>query len=262
MRILICVEYNGFAFRGWQKQKQVISVQAKLEEAISFVANETIELFCAGRTDAGVHATNQFAHFDTNADRSLRAWTEGVSSLLPDSIVVKHAQIVPDSFHARFSAISRTYRYVIQNSKFKSAIFGSGLTSFYNHLNETDMHQACQALLGENDFTSFRAAHCQSKTPYRNVKHAVVSRSGDYVVIEIKANAFLYHMVRNIVGSLLLVGDGSRSVAWFTDLLQLKDRSAAAPTAKPNGLYLVDVSYPLEFAVKKTLKGPLFLSNQ
>ncbi|MEW9799089.1 tRNA pseudouridine(38-40) synthase TruA [Alteromonas sp. CYL-A6] len=258
-RIALGIEYDGAAHYGWQRQREVPSVQEYLETALSTVANMPIEVQCAGRTDAGVHATGQVVHFDCDNPRPERAWTLGVNANLPDSIAVTWCKAVSDDFHARFSATHRRYRYIIYNAKMRPAILHHGVTHVHRELDASRMHEAAQALLGEQDFTSFRAALCQSHTPFRNVTDVSVRRQGRYVILEIQANAFLHHMVRNIAGTLIEIGAGEQPVNWVADLLALKDRSQAAATAKPNGLYLVDVTYPDTFGLPEHPPGPLFL---
>ncbi len=259
MRIALGIEYDGAGYFGWQRQREVRSIQQDLEASLSIVANCSIELQCAGRTDAGVHATGQVVHFDAPVERKMAAWTLGVNANLPKQIAVRWAQPVSDDFHARFSATARRYRYVIYNSRFRPAILNQGLSFYHQPLDVELMEQAGQALLGEQDFTSFRAVQCQSRSPFRRVEHLRVSRYNDYVVVDIKANAFVHHMVRNIVGSLLKVGQQERPVEWIAELLALKDRAKAAATAKASGLYLVKVDYPKEFGLPKLPIGPLFL---
>lgn len=261
LKIALGIEYDGSHYYGWQRQNEVRSVQERLEKALSQVANEPISVFCAGRTDAGVHATGQVVHFETTAHRKDPAWTMGVNTHLPADIAVRWVKTVSDDFHARFSATARRYRYVIFNHRYRPAILSSGVTHFHYPLDAERMHQAAQCLLGENDFTSFRAVQCQSRTPWRNVMHVNVSRYGDYVVVDIKANAFVHHMVRNIVGSLLEIGCGNQDITWMAELLALKDRTKAAATAKANGLYLVSVDYPDHFELPKPAMGPLFLAD-
>lgn len=258
-RIALGIEYNGAAFYGWQRQKNVNSIQQELEKALKVIAQQDIEVFCAGRTDAGVHATNQVVHFDTTVKRPLKAWTMGVNTNLPDSIAVKWAKEVSDDFHARFSATARRYRYIVYNSPLRPGIFLEGISHYYLPLDANLMHLAAQNLPGEQDFTSFRASNCQSNSPCRNIMHAKVSRVGDYVMLDIKANAFLHHMVRNIMGSLIKVGEGEQGVAWIRQLLDAKDRTQAAATAKPNGLFLVEVEYPEKFGIPKCAPGPLYM---
>ncbi|MBW8182179.1 tRNA pseudouridine(38-40) synthase TruA [Shewanella nanhaiensis] len=259
MRVALGIEYDGSKYFGWQRQVEVDSVQAQLERALSKVANEPISVHCAGRTDTGVHATGQVIHFDTNAIRKESAWTLGVNVSLPDDIAVRWSKVVDEDFHARFSATARRYRYMIYNYQLRPGILRSGVSHYRTHLNENKMHEAAQHFVGEHDFTSFRALHCQSKTPNRNVHEVNVTRQGMYICVDIKANAFLHHMVRNIVGSLIEVGLGHQTHEWIPELLALKDRSKAAPTAKPNGLYMVDVTYPEHFQLPKLALGPLFM---
>jgi len=259
-KIALGVQYNGAAHYGWQRQREVPSVQAYLEAALSKVADHSVDVLCAGRTDAGVHATGQVIHFDTDAQRPDRAWTMGVNAHLPNSIAVTWCQPVEDEFHARFSATHRRYRYIIQNTPTRPAILHDGLTHEYRPLDAEKMHRAAQCLVGEHDFSSFRAALCQSRSPFRHVTHVDVIRRGCYVVVDIKANAFVHHMVRNIVGSLLEVGAGVQPLEWMAWVLAQRDRKVAAATAKPNGLYLVEVTYPEKFALPTHSLGPAFLS--
>ncbi|AHG76016.1 tRNA pseudouridine synthase A [Mannheimia varigena USDA-ARS-USMARC-1296] len=261
MKIALGIEYDGSRYFGWQKQETVESVQQKLEQALSVVANSPVEVFCAGRTDAGVHGTGQVVHFETEVNRPLQSWCFGTNAHLPDDIAVKWAVEVSEDFHARFSATARRYRYIIFNSKLRSAILPKGITHFHFPLDENKMHQAGQFLLGENDFSSFRAAKCQSHTPWRNIHHLNVSRQGNYVIVDIQANAFVHHMVRNIVGTLLEIGQGRQPVEWAKWVLEQRDREKAAPTAKAEGLYLVEVHYPERFGIPKTALGPLFLAD-
>lgn len=253
------IEYAGQCYFGWQRQQNVNSVQQCLEQALSFVANENIQVFCAGRTDSGVHATGQVVHFETDSQRPEKAWCFGTNANLPDDIAVTWCKQVEQDFHARFSATARRYRYIIYNHRLRPAILAYGVSHYHQPLSHQLMHQAGQFLLGENDFSTFRAAQCQSKTPWRNVHHLTVSRQGNYIIVDIQANAFVHHMVRNIVGSLLEVGYGHRPVEWIAEILAKKDRTLAAATAKAEGLYLVDVQYPERFALPKQPLGPLFL---
>jgi tRNA pseudouridine38-40 synthase len=261
MRIALGIEYNGAAYSGWQRQREVNSVQQELEHSLSIVADCPISVFCAGRTDAGVHGTGQVVHFDTDIERKMVAWTMGVNANLPSDIAVRWATEVPDTFHARFSATARRYRYIIYNHKLRPGILSSGVSHYHVDLDEEKMQRAGQFLLGENDFTSFRAAHCQSRSPWRNVTHLNVTRHGHYVIVDIKANAFVHHMVRNIVGSLMVVGREEQPEEWIDWLLKAKDRTLAGATAKAEGLYLVDVDYPEEFMLPDTPIGPLFLPD-
>ncbi len=261
IKFALGIEYDGHNYYGWQRQHEVASVQERLEKALSQVANEPIAVQCAGRTDSGVHATGQIVHFETHADRKDVAWTMGVNGNLPSDIAVRWVKRVDDEFHARFSATARRYRYVIYNHRYRPAILHYGVTHYHQPLDESRMHRAAQSLLGENDFTSFRAMSCQSSTPMRNVSHIKVTRKGSYVVVDIKANAFVHHMVRNIVGSLLEIGCGNQPENWMAELLAAKDRTLAAATAKAEGLYLVDVDYPEHFGLPVIPLGPLFLED-
>lgn len=260
-KIALGIEYDGSKYYGWQRQNEVRSVQEMLEKALSQVANEPINVLCAGRTDAGVHATGQVVHFETHAARKDAAWTLGANTNLPGDIAVRWVKHVADDFHARFSATARRYRYVIYNHRLRPAILQQGVTHYHLLLDADRMHRAAQSLLGENDFTSFRAVQCQSRTPWRNLSHISVTRLGAYIVVEIKANAFVHHMVRNIVGSLMEVGCGHQDESWIAELLAVKDRTKAAATAKAEGLYLVAVDYPARFALPQSPAGPLFLTD-
>ena len=260
-RIAAAVEYDGSAFCGWQRQRHSPSVQASVEAALSRVANESISVVCAGRTDTGVHGTNQIVHFDTAAKRHNRNWLLGGNANLPYGIRLHWVAEQTADFHARFSATARTYRYLISNQAQRSALFYHGLSWEKRPLNAPDMHRAIQHLIGEHDFSSFRAAGCQSNSPNRNIHRARVWRQADLVIVEITANAFLHHMVRNIVGALLCIGRRDRSKDWLKELLLLRDRTKAPPTAPPNGLYLVRVNYPDCFDVPLFVPGPQFIAE-
>lgn len=259
MKIALGIEYDGSQYSGWQRQPNQITVQGRVEDALSRIANETIQLHCAGRTDAGVHGTGQVVHFDTNADRDNAAWTFGVNSNLPKDIAVRWAMEIGDDFHARFSATARRYRYIICNQRIRPGILFHGVSHYYEHLDESLMHEAAQALVGEHDFTSFRATYCQANSPFRNIISIEVIRRNQYVIVDVKANAFLHHMVRNIVGSLIEVGTKEQEPAWMKTALLAKDRSAAGPTAKPHGLYMVEVDYPEQWGLPRPEIGPLFI---
>ncbi|WP_194757349.1 tRNA pseudouridine(38-40) synthase TruA [Aliidiomarina indica] len=261
MRIALGVEYDGSRYFGWQRQQEVPSVQEALEKALSQLAAEPIHVVCAGRTDAGVHATGQVVHFDTTAERVPQAWTLGGNSLLPSDIGIRWVHQVPDNFSARFSATARRYRYIIYNHALRPAILGAGVTHAHMPLNAECMHEAAQVLVGEHDFTSFRASHCQSHTPWRNLHHIHVKRMNEYIMVDIQANAFVHHMVRNIVGSLMVIGRGEQPVEWLAEILAAQDRTLAAATAKPHGLYLVDVLYPDELEIPRPRLGPLWLND-
>ena len=248
-RMALSVEYDGSQFYGWQTQLQGRTVQNEIEKALSQVADETVQVACAGRTDTGVHAIGQVIHFDTDAVRSERSWILGANANLPDDISIHWAKPVDTSFHARFTAVSRSYRYVILNRPFRSALYQNRCSWHYQPLNVEQMAMAAQYLVGEHDFTSFRALACQAKHARRNIESLQINRSGDFIIIDITANAFLHHMVRNIVGTLLVIGQEQQSPAWVAELLAAKDRSLAAATAPSQGLYLVSVRYPSEYEI-------------
>ena len=248
-RIALALEYDGGAYRGWQAQATAPSIQAEVERALSFVADCPIAVVSAGRTDAGVHATMQIVHFDAPVDRGTRGWVLGASAELPPDIAVLWAQYVPDDFHARYSALARSYRYLILNRQVRPALERSRVCWARKPLDAAVMHAAAQCLLGERDFSSFRAAECQSRTPMRRMERIDVQRVGDYLTVTVTANAFLHHMVRNIVGVLLAIGAGDRPVHWAQDVLMARDRRAGGITAPPQGLYLAAVRYPVELAL-------------
>lgn len=262
-RVALRVEYNGAAYHGWQAQPHLDceTVQEALERALARIANSPVRTHCAGRTDTGVHGHCQIVHFDDPVGRSAKAWVMGTNSALPDTVRVHWAQPVPDDFHARFSATSRRYRYIIANTAVRPALL-SGLVSWYRRPLDADlMMTAAQALLGEQDFSAFRAAQCQANSPVRQVFSVRVERHHDFVVLDIQANAFLYHMVRNIAGSLQMIGAGLRPVDWIQTLLDGRDRTVAADTASAAGLYLVDVAYPARFGLPLAPEGPALLSG-
>lgn len=260
-RIAMALEYQGSAYRGWQSQDKprVATVQDALETAISSVAAEPVSVICAGRTDAGVHASHQVVHFDAPRARSIKAWIAGTNALLPDDIAVRWAVPVNDDFHARFSATARRYRYIILNQLRRSAHLVGGVTHVDSLLDAALMHSEAQVLLGEQDFSAFRAASCQSLSPMRNIHHIHVQRHGRMVVIDIQGNAFLHHMVRNIAGVLIAVGSGQKPEGWTAEVLASRDRSQGGVTAKPHGLYLVDVNYPSQFGLPQLSPGPEFI---
>ena len=224
-------------------------MQQRVEEALSLVADETVEVVCAGRTDTGVHATGQVVHFDTHSERSRRGWLLGANSNLPDDINVTWAEPVSDEFHARFSAISRSYRYRILNRLQRSALHRNRAWWVYQPLDAQRMQAAAERLLGEHDFSAFRAAGCQASTAVRTINYISVSRQGDWLTLEVTANAFLQHMVRNIVGTLADIGLGEQPVEWVDDVLASRDRKAGGIAAPPHGLILVSIEYPDSFAI-------------
>ncbi|MGZ8236335.1 MAG: tRNA pseudouridine(38-40) synthase TruA [Methylobacter sp.] len=250
-RIVLGVEYDGSGFSGWQWQPHRHSVQQALEQALSKVANHSVTVMCAGRTDAGVHALEQVVHFDTEANRDLHAWLLGGNTNLPDEVRIIWVKEAVGDFHARYSAIARFYRYIILNRPVKSALLRRQATWCYAPLDAEKMHQAAQYLIGDHDFSSFRAQGCQSKSPCRIMYFIDVYREGDKVIMDISANAFLHHMVRNIAGVLIDVGTGKQPINWTQDLLELKSRKLGSITAPPDGLYLGAVYYPEHYGIAK-----------
>lgn len=246
-RIVLGIQYDGQAWHGWQTQPSGHTVQDRLEAAMKRFALTDIATTCAGRTDSGVHALEQVVHFDTELDRDMFSWVRGVNAFLPASIAVRWACEVPndaaDEFHARFSATARTYHYVIYNHPVRSPLLAGKAGWVFRPLDIDRMRTAAQYLLGTNDFSSFRAAECQAKSPVKTIHDIHIERRGDLVVVSLSANAFLHHMVRNIVGSLIVVGNGNQEPLWLNEILGSRDRSRAAPTFMPDGLYLATVTY-------------------
>lgn len=252
MRLAAGVSYCGKDYYGWQKQSHSNNtVQNHVEKALSRVADHLVITQCAGRTDSGVHATGQVVHFETTSERSLFAWKKGSNTYLPKAIRIDWVCGVNDDFHARFSASYRRYQYIIEDNSGGNALFHDLITPYRYPLNTELMHVGAQNLIGENDFSSFRAAQCQSNTPYRHIDHLRVYRHQQFVVIDIQANAFLYHMVRNIVGALLVVGCGKQAPEWIADLLAARDRCQAPATSIASGLYLVEVGYNSVYNIPK-----------
>lgn len=251
MRIALGIEYDGTDYHGWQFQTKYQSVQACIDRAVSRVADESVTVVCAGRTDAGVHALEQVVHFNTCAVREHYAWTLGVNNYLPNDIRVIWAQSVAADFHARKSAIARCYRYGILNRRMHSALDRHRLCWYRRQLDEDAMQQAASLLIGEHDFSSFRSAGCQSKSPYRHVYSIDLRREGERVWVEIIGNAFLHHMIRNIVGVLLVVGSGQQQPEWVKQVLSARDRKVAGITASAAGLYFTGILYPAHFGLPK-----------
>lgn len=249
MRIALGLEYDGAAFTGWQTQPDGRGVQDALERVLATVAAKPTPTICAGRTDSGVHALDQVVHFDTDAVRPLNAWVRGVNSLLPHSVAVRWARDVPDAFHARFSAVRRTYDYWILNDPVRSPLAHARTGWVFRPLDATAMHEAAARLVGRHDFTSFRSAECQAASPVRELHELSVARRGRLIRVRASANAFLHHMIRNIVGTLLMAADGRRPVEWVGEVLASRDRRLAAPTFAPDGLYLDGVRYDSRFGV-------------
>jgi len=249
MRIALCAEYDGTDFSGWETQPHGRTVQASLEEALSCVADRPVATVCAGRTDAGVHALAQVVHFDTDAERAPHEWVLGANSNLPADVSVRWAQPVGEGFHARYSAECRHYRYLILNRRERPALLRARAAWERAPLDVERMQTGADFLLGEHDFTSFRAAGCQAKNPVRTVVRLDVRRRGALVAIDIAANAFLQHMVRNVAGVLIAIGNGRRPPGWAAELLAVRDRTRGAVTASPAGLYLARIDYPREHAL-------------
>ncbi|MDR2189307.1 MAG: tRNA pseudouridine(38-40) synthase TruA [Azonexus sp.] len=237
MRIALGLEYHGGAFRGWQSQAGGGTVQDALEAALAVIAGQPVGTLCAGRTDAGVHATQQVAHFDAPVERPLDAWVRGVNTHLPENVAVRWAQPVGDDFHARFSASGRRYRYVLLNRPQRPGLWQGRVGWFHAPLDLSAMQAAAALLSGEHDFSAFRAAGCQAKSPVKQMREATVRQRGACFLFDFEASAFLHHMVRNLVGTLVCIGKGAREPAWIGELLRLQDRRLAAPTFSPDGLY-------------------------
>jgi len=258
MRITLEVEYDGTDFVGWQRQSKGRTVQSCVESALSAVADHPVKVVCAGRTDTGVHATGQVVHFDTTAVRPMDGWRRGVNTHLPADIRVHWAHLVDEAFHARFGATERYYRYIIHNHRVRSALLRSRVGWEYQSLDVSRMIAAARHLSGEHDFTSFRAVACQAHSPVRTVSRLELVRDGDFIYMDIKANAFLHHMVRCIAGVLMAVGRGERSPEWVAEVLAAKDRSLSGVNAAPAGLYLVAVRYPEAFGMPSGYSLPVY----
>lgn len=261
MRIALGIEYDGTAYNGWQRQRTGVGVQQRIEAALSQVANEPIEVVCAGRTDTGVHASGQVIHFDTASERSRRGWLLGANSSLPDDISVTWAMPVDDSFHARFTATARSYRYKVLNRLERSALHRNRAWWVYRPLDAAAMHDGVQCLLGRHDFSAFRAAGCQASSAVREITNIAVQRDDDWLTLSVTANAFLQHMVRNIVGTVAAVGLGERDVAWMSEVLASRDRKAGGIAAPPHGLTLVSVDYPAPFGIPNSTNDRSFVAG-
>jgi len=249
VRIAVGVEYAGTRYAGWQSQDGLPTIQDELERALAAVAAHPVSAVGAGRTDAGVHAVEQVAHFDSPSQRPLRGWVLGANVELPADIAIRWAAQVPDDFHARHSAVARTYCYLVVNRRTRPALIRERAAFVHEPLSLPPMVDAARALVGRHDFSAFRAAECQAPTPVREVKEVVIRRAGELVEFWVTADAFLHHMVRNLVGTLLEVGMGARPVAWVAEVLASRDRRAAGPTAPAGGLYLAQVRYPDRFGL-------------
>lgn len=253
MRIALGVEYDGSSYCGWQSQAEGRTVQDTLQLALSQIAGEQISVIAAGRTDTGVHALEQVVHFDTQVERPLTAWVRGVNALLPDSVAVLWAHTVTDEFHARFSAHGRSYRYLLINRAVRPAIQAGKTGWFHAPLDLAAMQAAAQCLLGEHDFSAFRASQCQAKSPVKHLFRLDIRRQGEMLVFDVSADAFLHHMVRNIVGCLVYVGKGKHSPGWLNEVLDSRERSFAAPTFAPDGLYLRCITYDAKWGLPQLM---------
>ncbi len=256
MRIAAIVEYDGSRFSGWQLQDDDRTVQGCVEEALSKVANESLRVTVAGRTDAGVHASGQVIHFDSDAERRDYEWLRGANSNLPDDVAILWAGQVDAAFHARFSATGRHYRYIILNRSVRPTYLAKRVTWEYRALDIVPMQRAAKTLIGTHDFTSFRAMQCQAKDPVKDLRRLEVSRNGEFVTIDAHANAFLHHMVRNIAGVLMSIGAGEQTSEWARDVLAARDRTVAGMTAPAHGLYLIALEYPEPFEIPPLSSGP------
>jgi tRNA pseudouridine38-40 synthase len=252
MRYAMGLEYDGTAFLGWQIQRQEPTVQGCLEQAVAIVADHQVRVFCCGRTDTGVHACCQIAHFDSVALRSERAWVLGINSQLPSGISVLWVRQVDEDFHARFAAYARSYQYRVLNRWVRPALEANYLCWYRRPLDTNRMHEAAQLLVGQHDFSAFRAAGCQANHAVREIHTICVQRVGNRVILDVTANGFLYHMVRNIVGNLLVIGSGIQEPGWLSHLLESKDRTRAAPTAPAQGLYFMGARYPEKYVLPGT----------
>ena len=261
VRIALGIEYNGSAFCGWQTQPSGCAVQDALERALTAIAGHRIATICAGRTDAGVHALAQVVHFDCEAARPESAWVRGTNASLPASAAATWAMPVADEFNARYSALERCYRYVLLNHPVRPAVNQGRVAWTHTPLDISRMREAVQYLLGEHDFNAFRSSECQAKSPVRELRRLDIRQSGEYVVFELAANAFLHRMVRNIVGALVYVGNGRRAPGWIAEVLASRDRAQAAPTMEANGLYLAHVSYDAGWGLPQLARRLWFDGN-
>ena len=246
MRVALGLSYDGSAFCGWQTQPQVPNVQDTLESALKRFTTFDISTICAGRTDTGVHATHQVVDFESPVDRPIASWVRGVNTFLPPQVSVRWARFVPEDFSSRFSARERTYEYWLLNDPVRDPLTENRVGWVFRPCDESLMQEAARCLIGEHDYTSFRASECQAKSPIRTIHEVTIRRCGRFIGIRLRANAFLHHMVRNIVGSLVYVGTGRETVRWFEEVLEAKNRTVAAPTFAAAGLYLAGVQYPEE----------------
>jgi tRNA pseudouridine38-40 synthase len=249
MRVALGLEYDGSRYHGWQSQTDMANVQDALQDALSVIACERISVIAAGRTDTGVHALEQVVHFDTSTVRQLTAWVRGCNALLPAGIAVLWAHEVGDEFHARFSAYSRSYQYVLFNRPTRLAVHAGKAGWFHAPLDVAAMQAAAHHLLGEHDFSAFRASQCQAKSPVKTLAKLDIRQQGETIIFDLTANAFLHHMVRNIVGCLVYVGKGKYPPAWMKQVLESRERKLAAPTFMPDGLYLRHIGYDAKWGL-------------
>ncbi|AEK61703.1 tRNA pseudouridine synthase A [Collimonas fungivorans Ter331] len=262
-RIVLGVQYDGTPWQGWQTQPSGKTVQDRLEAALQKFAQGAIDTTCAGRTDSGVHALEQVVHFDTALSRETFSWVRGLNAFLPPSIAVRWAHQLPllaegeDQFHARFSATARTYHYLLYNNPVRSPLLEGKAGWVFRPLELELMRQAAAHLVGTHDFSAFRAVECQAKSPVRTMEEIRIERRGDLIVFSLRANAFLHHMVRNIVGSLIYAGNASKPPEWLAELLAQRDRGRAAPTFMPDGLYLAQVAYDPKWRLPQQPAGVL-----
>jgi tRNA pseudouridine38-40 synthase len=256
LRIALGISYQGGAYQGWQSQPSGQTVQDRLEAALAeFSVLPSVNTLCAGRTDAGVHGLMQVVHFDTELQRPMNSWVRGTNRFLPNDIAVQWAHPVPDAFHARASAVARRYAYVLLESPVRPS-FESGRAGWvFRPLDQAAMEAAAAHLLGEHDFTSFRAAQCQALSPIKDLRRISISRRGAYWRFDFEANAFLHHMIRNIMGCLVAVGQGLRRPEWMEQVLQARSREVAAPTFSPDGLYFVGPLYDAKWGLPDTVPG-------
>ncbi len=259
LRYAAILEYDGSQYCGWQHQDHSPSVQQAVEQALTKVADHSVRTACAGRTDTGVHATAQVIHFDTQAQRTPRQWLLGINANLPRDVALRWIDQVPASFHARFSARSRRYCYLIANSATRPALLAGKVSWVRDTLDFQAMRNGLEHFVGEHDFSAFRAAQCQAYSPVRHIYQAELHKQGDWLALDVRASGFLHHMVRNIVGTLLAVGRGELKSADVAELLEKRDRSLAPPTATSHGLYLVGISYAPEFTLPALRSWPLDL---
>ena len=259
MRVALAVEYDGAHFCGWQSQTDLCGVQDSVENAIARIAEHTLRIHAAGRTDTGVHAMMQVIHFDTEVSRPESAWVRGVNAFLPASVRVLWAKMVAGEFHARFSATQRSYQYLLANQQTAPAIKAQQAGWYHLPLNVAAMQEAIGYLQGEHDFSAFRASECQANSPVRTLNAASIKAHGDYILFNFSANAFLQHQVRNMVGALIYVGNGKNPPEFVRDLLEQKDRTLSPPTFSPNGLYLVGVEYDQKFGLPCTQRALMLI---